>query len=253
MTQPYIICCIPARHASTRLPGKCILELEGQPIIKHVWDRVNKCKMINEIIILTDHSRISNVVKSFNGNVSIINEECRNGTERIIHYLKKKNISCKNTIIVNVQGDEPYIDPTTIDNCIQNYIKSRVNDNKIVCSTAYYNTNDEEIIKSVNKGKLVLDENNKIIYCSRTPIPVLKNGKINNKLTYKIHIGIFVFDINYLLNNYLGNNTPAQLSEDIEWLKIIEQGYKIISCESKYTLRSVDTLEDYNYLKNKTK
>jgi 3-deoxy-manno-octulosonate cytidylyltransferase (CMP-KDO synthetase) len=253
-----IIICIPARYKSTRLPGKPLLCINGKTIINHVYDKVQMLKKYNyniiDIVVLTDQDNIKNEIEKFGGKCCIINEECVNGTDRIIYYLKNNydNSTINNAIIVNVQGDEPFIDPLNIKKAIDNYIDN-FHDNKMVCSTIHHKTRDKEIIKLKSRGKLVLDNKNNIMYCSRNVIPSDKNNNIVPNIDYYLHIGIFVFRAEYLINHYFNNNTRLQLIEDIEWMKIMEQGFKINSIEVEDSERGVDTLDDYNYLVNKYK
>ena len=248
-----IIICIPARYQSSRLPGKPLLEINNKTIINHVYEKVQILKNYNynilEIVVLTDQENIKNEVEKFGGKCCIIKEDCVNGTDRIIFYLKKYyNNNLDDTIIVNVQGDEPFIEPLNIKKAIDNYIDKQ---NDIVCSTLHHKTRDEDIIKLKSRGKLVLDSNSNIMYCSRNIIPSNKNNNIVPNIDYYLHIGIFVFNADYLMNHYFNNNTRLQLIEDIEWMKIIEQGFKINSIEVENSERGVDTIEDYKYLVNK--
>lgn len=249
-----IICCIPARYNSTRLEGKPLLTINGKTIINHVYDRVAMINtehfIINKIIVLTDDIRIKNEVNKFGGECIIIKEECLNGTDRICWYLDKYANENRNSIIVNVQGDEPFIDPDNIMLAIHNYIDN-MNNKKIVCSTLYYETTDVEEIKNPSRGKIVLDTNNNIMYCSRNIIPVNKKQQIIDNYFYKIHVGVFVFNMEYLMKHYRHNNTALQLCEDIEWMKIIEQGYQINAVKINTHEIGVDTIQDYNYLTSK--
>ena len=239
-----MLCCIPARYESTRLPGKPMLKINGKTIINLVYEQVLKTKISN-IIVLTDDERIYNEVLSFGGNCLIVKEECLNGTERIIKYLNSIDNS-KYDIIVNVQGDEPFIEPDVIDKVIDNFIEK-----KPTCSTVCYKTNDSDEIILKSRGKVIIDKNNNIMYCSRNIIPTNKKDNIIPDYFYNIHVGIFVYDKEYLLNEYLIENTQYQLTEDIEWLKIIEQGYRINTIFSDKLERGVDTKEDYEYLLEK--
>lgn len=243
-----ILVCIPARYKSTRLPGKPLLKINDKTIINHVYDNVKKLKNIdvNNIIVLTDDIRIQEEVKNFKGNCEIINEYCLNGTDRILHYLKKSNK--KFDMIVNVQGDEPFTNSKNIQTAIDNFLNKK--DEITVCSTLFYKTLDEKSIKSKSRGKIVLDIKGNIMYCSRNVIPSGKNKDIIPIYKYNIHIGIFVFDYNYLVTKYKFN-TPIQLREDIEWMKIMEQGYKINAVEVYDHEIGVDTKEDYEYLLQK--
>jgi 3-deoxy-manno-octulosonate cytidylyltransferase (CMP-KDO synthetase) len=251
-----IIICIPARYESTRLPGKPLMKINGKTIIQHVYEKALELKKkykVYDLVILTDKDIIKKEVESFGGIGIIIKEQCLNGTDRIIHYLKnyyiRQNIPITNKVIVNIQGDEPFINVENISKAIDNYINKK--DDNIVCSTIHHKTRDVDTIKLKSRGKLVLDKNNNIMYCSRNVIPSNKNNNVVPDIDYYIHIGIFVFDANYLIKHYYNNNTRLQLIEDIEWMKIMEQGFKINSVEVEESERGVDTIEDYNYLVNK--
>lgn len=241
-----ITCFIPARFNSSRLPGKPLLKINDKTIIQRVYEQVKKSKLINTVIVLTDDEKIKNNIEEIGGKCEFVFEECLNGTERIIKYIQKNKNCCD--LIVNVQGDEPFIDPNNIDNMIQTYLDN--NDENIKCSTLHYKINNNEIEKK-STGKLVLDKNNNILYCSRNIIPSGKNENIIKNHQYYGHAGLFVFDKNYLLNEFITENTNYQLAEDIEWLKILEQGYKIKSTLIDFIEKSIDTPEDYEYLKNK--
>lgn len=246
------VCFIPARYASSRLPGKPLLEINGKTIIQRVHEQVQKCKNVDKIIVLTDDKRIKNTVNKFGGECHITGD-CLNGTARIVNFMRDKKIDCN--LVINVQGDEPFINPLNIDACIENFIKNTKNNPYMKCSTLHFKHNDEEEIRKRSNGKLVLDKNNNIMYGSRNIIPGMKKVDYDEKTIYHGHIGIFVYDKEYLLNNYLKNNTPYQLAEDIEWLKILEDGYKINSVlvDKNSHERGVDTQEDYDYLKEKYK
>lgn len=238
------LCCIPARYESTRLPGKPLLKINNMTIIEHVYKKALQTK-VNKIVILTDDKRIYDTVINFGGECYIIDEYCLNGTERIIKYLQSIDNS-QYDIIVNIQGDEPFIKPNVIDKVIDNYII-----NKPMCSTVCFKTRNDEEILSKSRGKVVLDNCNNILYCSRNVIPTNKTQNIIIDHEYLIHVGIFVYNKDYLLEHFIKPNTPNQLLEDIEWLKIIEQGFKVNTIISEVLERGVDTIEDYNYLINK--
>lgn len=249
-----LIICIPARYNSTRLPGKPLLKINNKTIINHVYEKAQELRKkykVFDLVVLTDNNIIKTEIEKLGGVCIIIDDECLNGTDRIVKYLEKYyvryNIFLDNKIIVNIQGDEPFIDSNNITKAIDNYISKKDN---IVCSTIHHKTRDENIIKLKSKGKLVLDNNNNIMYCSRNIIPSNKNYDIVPDIDYYIHIGIFIFDAKYLIKHY-NNNTRLQLIEDIEWMKIIEQGYKINSVCIGNSERGVDTIEDYNYLVKK--
>lgn len=242
-----IIGLIPARYSSTRLNGKPLLKFGEHTMIQKVYIQTCKSKLIDKVFVVTDDERIENSINDISGNTLLITDNCLNGTERLCLAIKKyKSIFLNVKTIVNIQGDEPFIDPNNIDIAIAKFITSN---NNIKCSTLHYKIIDYSELENKNIGKLVLDKNNNILYCSRNCIPAnKKNVKDLSKCNYYAHIGLFVFDIDYLINNFMKNNTPLQLQEDIEWLKILEDGFKIISsCVNNYEI-GVNTLHDYNYL-----
>lgn len=248
-----ILCCIPARYNSSRLPGKPLLKINNKTIIQHTYEKAIKTKS-NDVIVLTDDKRIFDEVKRFGGKCSIVTQDCLNGTERIIHFLNQINHD-EYDIIINIQGDEPFIEPSVVNKIIHKFL-CRKRDygvkKKIVCSTACYKTKDKNEILSRSRGKTIVDNDNNILYCSRNVIPSCKKNFIIDNYFYNIHVGIFVFDKNYLLDEFNTNpNTQYQLAEDIEWLKIIEQGFTVNTIFSNKMERGIDTIDDYNYLKNK--
>ena len=243
-----IICCIPARYGSTRLCGKPLLMFNDKTMIQCVYKQVAQLSdILDEIVVLTDDERIQSSVQMIDGKCAIITEPCLNGTERICRYLSKLSDTSVD-VVVNVQGDEPFINPSHIRQVILDYHKYKLLDPLMMCSTLHYETRNLKEIENKSRGKMVLDENSNIMYCSRNIIPVNKQQLPVADYDYKIHVGVFVFDKNYLMEHYNNNNTPLQLCEDIEWLKIIEQGYHIHSTKITEHEIGVDTLEDYKYL-----
>lgn len=243
-----ICCIIPARYQSSRLPGKPLITINSKSILQRTYEQVLKSSLISKIIIATDDDRIVEHVHSFKGNVVKTDIECLNGTERICNILHL--IDNSYSIIVNVQGDEPFINPNNIDFCINKYIEN-IHITDMVCTTIHSKINEKNDINNRGIGKLITDKNNNVMYCSRAMIPHNKNGIFDDNISYWAHIGIFVFRRNFLPKFLEHENTPAQLSEDIEWLKIIEMGYKIKSYEVDNSEIGINTIEDLNYLSKK--
>jgi len=239
---------IPARYMSTRLPGKPLLKIGNKTIIERTYTQTLKSKYINDVYVITDDDRIVKHIESLNGKCLKVEEECLNGTERICKALDL--LSQQYDIIVNVQGDEPFIDPNNIDFAIKKYLENEL-DTKMVCTTIHCLLENFEEINGKTIGKMVMDKNDNVMYCSRSVIPGTKTGEINKNISYYGHIGIFVFRRSYLSNFLTDDNTPAQLSEDIEWLKIIEHGYKIKSYLVNNYEIGINTEEDFNYLSKK--
>lgn len=239
---------IPARYKSSRLPEKLLLKIGDKTIIRRTYEQAKKSKLACEVFVTTDEEKIKEEIEKIGGKVIMVKEECLNGTERV--YKALKEINDKYKYIVNVQGDEPFIDPENIDYMIEKHMENK-EDEKLGCTTLHFVLNRNDI-RDLSIGKMVMDKNNNVMYCSRNFIPGTKNGEPKEGIEYFGHIGLFIFNREYLEKYFKEDNTRCQLSEDIEWLKIIEMGYKIKSyVGKKYSERGLNTLEDYLYLKNK--
>jgi len=239
---------IPARYQSNRLPGKPLLKINNKTIIQRTYEQTTKSKLLDKIIVVTDDDRIVKHIQEFGGDVVKVDIPCLNGTERICHVLNK--LDHKYDIIVNVQGDEPFINPDNIDFAINKYLENEL-DERVMCTTIHSLLTDIEDLRNRGIGKMILDKYNNVLYCSRALIPHTKSGDSDKNTRYYGHIGIFVFRRNYLPEFLSHPNTPAQLAEDIEWLKILEMGYSIKSFQVKSTEIGINTTEDFNYLSKK--
>ena len=248
--------CIPARYNSSRLDKKLLLDLDGISCIERTIIQTQKSKYYdNNIYVLTDSEDIARKIYGHNVNVVLTVEECCNGTDRISKHLYL--IDEKYSIVVNIQADEPFISPSNIDYVIDKHISDMSNssdisnESNIFYTTLHEETNSEEYLRSTASLKLIVDNNNRVIYYSRNIIPWNKKGIITD-FVYKTFTGIYVFNRNMLELYKELNNTVLQLEEDCEQLKIIESGYTIRSYPTvEYNEISMNTLEDYKYLIDK--
>jgi 3-deoxy-manno-octulosonate cytidylyltransferase (CMP-KDO synthetase) len=248
MSKNRICALIPARYQSSRLPGKPLLKIGDKTIIQRTYLQTAKSKLISDVFVVTDDDRIMKHIIEIGGKAIKVEDKCLNGTERICKALHL--LDDKYDVIVNVQGDEPFIDPNNIDYCIGKYLENE-KDTQMVCTTIHTILSDVNEINHRTIGKMVMDKYDNVMYCSRAVIPHTKNGSLSENNTYNGHIGIFVFRRSYLPNFMSDANTPAQLSEDIEWLKIMEHGYRIKSYSVKSSEIGINTIDDFNYLSKK--
>lgn len=250
MNYSHICALIPARYQSSRLPGKPLKKIGDYTIIQRTYNQTLKSKYLDadRVYVVTDDDRIKKNIESIGGKVLMMTEPCLNGTERICRVLDQINDSYQ--VIVNVQGDEPFIDPENLDLVIEKYDQSLA-DPLMVCTTIHTKINDIDDLNNRALGKMVFDCNDNVLYCSRAMIPHTKNGEHDPRINYYVHIGIFVFRRSYLPEYLASDNTPAQLAEDIEWLKILEMGYRIKSFEVEGSEIGINTQEDFNYLSKK--
>ena len=244
---------IPARYHSTRLPGEPLLKINGISIIKRTYNQVLKVKNKGDIFVVSDDDRIINEV-GFEKCIKIT-RKCINGTERICYALDK--LENNYDLIINVQGDEPFIDPCNIDYLVEAHLNHELYkiiddsiDDNIVCMTLH-NILKKNNALNPNIVKLVLSNNNNILYASRSVIPGNKKNNLIDNI-YNEHIGIFSFNKNFLKKYIEYQNTTLSQIEDIEWLKILEMGYKIKSFQIPGNHEiGVNTKKDYEYLINK--
>jgi 3-deoxy-manno-octulosonate cytidylyltransferase (CMP-KDO synthetase) len=239
---------IPARYASTRFEGKPLADILGRPMIQYVYEGVRQSKLIDEVIVATDDQRILEAVKSFGGNAVITSPTHSTGTDRVAEVARK----LKSEIIVNVQGDEPLIKGTIIDNAI----RPLLTDDTVPMSTLI--TRIEEVKDWLNPHivKVVVDQKNFALYFSRSPIPFprdLNIGRLEShpfgtdrplpKKVFK-HIGVYVFRRKFLLHFSKMKPTPLEKLEKLEQLRALENGYSIKVTPVDYEPICVDTPED---------
>lgn len=228
-----IIGVIPARYGSTRLKAKALADINGKPMVQHVYERCMKSKLLDEVFVATDDKRIFNAVLNFGGNVIMTSPKHTSGTDRIGEAIK----SIKCDIVINIQGDEPMIDHRNIDKAISPLIK----DKTINVSTLCYKINDSKEINNPNIVKVVFDKDNFALYFSRSPVPCNRdNGKVN----YYKHIGLYVYRKDYLQKLVKLKPTKFELAEKLEQLRILENGGKIKVIETWIDSHSVDTMQD---------
>lgn len=228
-----IIGVIPARWASSRLPGKPLADLCGKPVIQRVYEQCMKSRSLTRIIVATDDRRIFDAVKSFGGEVVMTSVDHPNGTSRVAEAVS--SFSCD--YVINIQGDEPMIDPRMIDQLAELIISSDC-PMATLCSR-FSNRGDAE---NPNNVKVVFDRNNRAVYFSRSLIPFPRKGDPD---FYK-HIGIYAYRSDFLPEYLALEMTPLCAAESLEQLKAIEHGYSIAIAESVYHDESVgiDTPED---------
>lgn len=246
-----VCCCIPARYQSSRLPGKLMYKLGEKTLLQLTYEKVSKVKEIQKIYILVDDDILYRHAITFCSDVIMTSKDCMNGSERISKYLNK--IDFQYTIIVNVQADEPCIDPRNISYAINKHL-FHINDKKVFYTTLHMclDKTEEEYLRSTACLKVVVDNFHNAMYYSRAIIPYNKEGIILDYVDYKTFTGIYVFNRDLLKQYCELENTHLQMLEDIEQLKILEHGYKIKTYRCPYFNEiSINTPEDYEKIKRK--
>ncbi len=231
---------IPARYGSTRFPGKPLIKINGKEMVLHVYDRAKEVKNASNVIIATDDFRIYECAKKYNANVELTDKNIKSGTDRVWEVAKNKNYE----IIVNLQGDEPFIDPKIVDKSIE-VLK---NDKFADISTPIKLIEHLDEIKNPNVVKVVFNEKNYAIYFSRAPIPFYRDNSCKKK--YYKHIGLYCFKKKSLEKFVKLPQSKLELIEKLEQLRAIEAGMKIKIFTTNYESISIDTPEDLEKIKN---
>lgn len=226
---------IPARFASTRLPGKPIRFIGNKPMIQHTYESALKSIYLDKLVVLTDDVRIYNTVKNFGGEVEITPEDLNSGTDRCAYYSEK---FAEYDIVVNIQGDEPFINREVIDKTIKPLLQIE----EIQVATAGTFFKDPNLINNPSFPKIVIDEKGFAIYFSRSVIPYFQNEEVEKK--YIRHIGLYVYRRDALLKITKLPQSNLEKIEKLEQLRMIENNFKIKVELFDYEPLSVDTEDD---------
>lgn len=235
---------IPARYGSTRFPGKALADLCGKPMIQHVYERTSRACHLSQVIVATDDQRIAEAVTRFGGKVAMTSPDHETGTDRLAEVAQ----GLTSDIIVNVQGDEPLIDPAMIDQAVEPFLS----DTGLQMGTLKCRISCLHDFLSPNVVKVVTDANNDALYFSRSPLPFFRDkwqdlkddafasGKL---LCYK-HVGLYVYQRDFLIRYAALAPTPLETAEKLEQLRALENGVRIKVVETNFESLGVDTPED---------
>lgn len=237
---------IPARYASTRFPGKPLADLCGKPMIQWVYERSALCESVNRVLVATDDERIARVVESFNGDVVMTRADHPTGTDRLAEVAAGLN----DELIVNVQGDEPLIDPAMIEAAVAPLLA----DNTIPMGTLRTPLTSVDEYLNPNVVKVVTDQQGFALYFSRAPIPYPRdfNSQLEQRwrdLATAKHVGLYVYRREFLIQYPHLQATPLETQECLEQLRALEHGYRIRVAATNLVGQGVDTPEDLERVK----
>lgn len=229
-----ILCVIPARYASTRLPGKPLKDVAGKPMICRVYDRASQAKTLSGVVVATDDERILRAVEDHGGRAMMTAKDHPTGTDRLAEVAEAyPDVD----LIINVQGDEPLIEPSLIDELGRAFD----GDAELQMATVMTPMEDEAEQKNPNNVKVVTDKNGCALYFSRSLLPYPRNDA--GTPVYK-HIGIYAYRRDFLLAYAKMAPTPLERTESLEQLRALENGYKIKCIRTNARFVGVDTPED---------
>lgn len=233
---------IPARYASTRFPGKPLTIINGKSMIQRVYEQALKAEMLNDVVVATDDERIYNAVLSFGGKVVMTSSEHKSGTDRCAEVVK--TINDKYEAVVNIQGDEPFINPEQI-----NQIASLISQKDSQIASLCKPIKDADELFDNNVVKVVFDIKGNALYFSRHTIPFMRNVEnearswMNSHTFYK-HIGIYAYKTDVLEQISQLTQSELEMSESLEQLRWLENSYRIIMGITEYESYSIDTPRD---------
>ena len=230
---------IPARYSATRLPGKPLVNLAGKPMIQRVWERAREAKRISRVIIATDDERIRQAAAGFGAEAVMTRSEHRSGTERVAEVAVSMPGS-DDEIFVNVQGDEPLVEPDAIDTLVE-AIES---EEGISVATLMVPIAKPGDIMDPNIVKVVLDFDGNALYFSRAPIPWVRDRDAPVHAQHMKHLGLYAFRRSALLDFATLPLGDLERIEQLEQLRWMENGYKIRVAETQHDSVSVDVPED---------
>ena len=229
-----VIAAIPARYAASRFPGKLLADLNGKPVIQHTYEKVLNSGLFDSVIVVTENSKIESVVLGFGGDVVRSQKDHQCGTDRIAEAVFDLDVD----IVINVQGDEPFIPPEGLASLIGVFKSDTKND--IDLTSLMIPISDD--LNNPNIVKVVTDLSNRALYFSRSAIPH-QRSKETHISVYK-HLGAYAFRKSALIDFYEHAATPLELAEQIEAIRYLEMGKTIQMIETQFETVGIDVLED---------
>lgn len=236
MDKSKIIAVIPARYASTRFPAKLVQDLGGKPVVVQTYLAVFQTQLFDEVLVATDHEVIYNLLKQHDVNVVMSNPNHESGSDRIAEVVA--NMDCD--VVVNVQGDEPFVNKENLQNLIEVFKKDT--DQKIDLASLMFEIKENEVINNPNNVKVVVDQNLRALYFSRAAIPFVREGV--SKAPYYQHIGVYAFRKQALMDFTKWKVSNLEATEKLEQLRYLENGKTIQMIVTKHIGVGIDTKED---------
>ncbi|GAC1309021.1 MAG: 3-deoxy-manno-octulosonate cytidylyltransferase [Mucilaginibacter sp.] len=234
---------IPARYASTRFPGKPLVDIAGKSMIRRVYEQAKKCAGLSEVIVATDDELIFDHVAEFGGMAAMTSADHQSGTDRCAEIALKYP---QYDVIINIQGDEPFIDPEQISKLISCF---KSPDTQI--ATLIKKVQNEQELFNANSPKVLVNRHSEAIYFSRSPLPHIRGQEQQNWLkhfAYFKHIGIYGYRADILQQITKLPVSPLEKAESLEQLRWIENGYKIKVAETELETFAIDTPDDLKNL-----
>lgn len=237
-----IIGIIPARYASTRFPGKPLVKIGTKTMIRRVYEQALKAKSISRVVIATDHEAIQQHAKEFGAEVVMTRTDHPSGTDRCCEALNKIELTLKAPVdvVVNIQGDEPFVDPSSLDLLVQPFMSNPA----LSITTLITHFEKEEEVHNPNRIKVVIDRQGRALYFSRSVIPFMQAPQGKSTFAYLKHIGVYAYKSRVLKEITQLAPSSLEQAERLEQLRWMEHGYSIQTVFTSHTSLNIDTPED---------
>lgn len=230
---------IPARYASSRFPGKPLIDIMGKTMIQRVYEQASKSSALADVIVATDDERIYKHIEQFGGKVVYTKSEHPSGTDRCFEAYK--NYGMDADYIINIQGDEPFIDPSQID------LLANVCDGETELATLMIPVDSHEVLFDMGEVKITLNNRMEALYFSRMVIPFIKGQpqqEWHKHHPYYRHVGMYAYRRDILEKITQLNPSPLEIAESLEQLRWLENGFKVKCAVTKFDSHCIDTPED---------
>jgi len=229
-----ILCVIPSRISSTRLPRKPLLPIQGKPMIQWTYENARRCNILSDVIVATDSEEIADIITAIGGKVEMTDPDLPTGTERVAAVAEHHP---KMDVIINLQGDEPFIKPSMLEQLVAPYLAGELPD---MTTLAY--PLEKEKYTSPGTVKVITDLRGDAIYFSRAPIPYYRTEQAAPVFN---HVGLYAFRRDFLLLYKNLPQTPLEKTESLEQLRALEHGHKIRVCLTSEKTLEINTPEEY--------
>lgn len=229
-----ILCVIPSRIGSTRLPRKPLLPIQGKPMIQRTYENAAQSSLLTTVMVATDSLEIANIIREIGGQVKMTDPNIPNGTLRSAVVAEDYP---DHEVVINLQGDEPFIKPSMLEQLITPFLSGE----DILMSTLAYPLEKNKYLEA-GAVKVVVDKNSNALYFSRAPIPYYRQ---EGQAPVYHHMGLYAFRRDFLMTYCQLQETPLERVESLEQLRVLEHGYKIRVCLTQEKTLEINTLEEY--------
>lgn len=235
-----ILCVIPSRIGSTRAPRKALLPIQGKPMVQWVYENARKCSLISKVVVATDSEEIAEVIHRVGGTAMMTDPNLPTGSDRVAavaEYFPEMDV------IINLQGDEPFIRPSMLEELIRPYLAGE--NPEMTTLARPFDKNNENTYLDPGKVKVVIDLKGNALYFSRCPLPYFREEASLSPISVYHHLGIYAFRRDFLLRYRHLPQTPLEKTESLEQLRALEHGFTIRVCLTEHKTLEINTPEEY--------